>query len=150
MAGRLFSLFPQSSSHPPPRVYCCYYHYLLSACLLFSLLQYLLRVSRPMRERTADGIVPSRPLSISRSPSFARTGILLFFDRIWISRYKLSPCPVGALLPFLYMPTRNYSGKTNSIFSDKNFTYSRISGYFKMFHCYLTIRRGQYYPCIVF
>lgn len=55
------------------------------------------------------------------------TRFLLFFDRIWISRYKLSPCPVGALPPFLYMPTRGRSGKTNSIFSSKNFAYSRTS-----------------------
>lgn len=80
-----------------------------SACLLllyhhcsphvyFSLLWHLPRVSRPMRERTADGIVLPHPLSVSRPPTFVRNGgFLLFFDRIWISRYKLSPCPVGAL-----------------------------------------------------
>lgn len=61
------------SSHTPPRVYCCYYHY-CSPRVYFSLLRYLPRVSRPMRERTADGIAPSRPLSVSRPPPFARTG----------------------------------------------------------------------------
>lgn len=144
MAGRLFSPFPLSS-HTPPRVY----HY-CSPRVYFSLLRYLPRVSRPMRERTADGIAPSRPLSVSRPPPFARTGFLLLFDRIWISRYKPFPCPVSALPLFLYMPTRDHSGKTNSIFSGKNSAYSRTSGFLDMFRCCLAARKGQYYPCIAF
>lgn len=148
MAGRLFSPFPLSS-HTPPRVYYCYYHH-CSPRVYFSLLRYLPRVSRPMRERTADGIAPSRPLSVSRPPPFARTGFLLLFDRIWISRYKPFPCPVSALPLFLYMPTRDHSGRTNSIFSGKNSAYSRTSGFFDMFRCCLAARKGQYYPCIAF
>jgi len=86
-------LSTESSSRTPPRVYYCYYHYCFPHVYSFPFFGIFLR---PMRERTADGIVPPRPLPISRSPSFARTRILLFFDRIWISRYKLSPCSVGA------------------------------------------------------
>lgn len=128
MAGRLFSPFPLSSSHTPPRVYYCYYHY-RSPRVYFFLPRHLPRVSRPMRERTADGIVLPHPLSVSRPPPFVRTGFLLFFDRIWISRYKLSPCPVGALPPFLYVPTRGRSRKTNSIFSNKNFACSTFGSF---------------------
>lgn len=63
--------------------------------------------------------------------------------------YCISPCPVGALPPFLYMPTRDRSRKTNSIFF-KNFAYSRTSGSFYMSRCCLAARRGQYYLCIAF
>lgn len=61
MAGRLSSPFPLSSSHTPPRVYYCYYHH-CPPHVYFSLLWHLPRVSRPMRERTADGIVLPHPL----------------------------------------------------------------------------------------
>lgn len=71
MAGRLFSFFCPSLLRA------------LSSATTTIVVQYLPRVSRPMRERTADGVVPSHSFLCLSDFSFSRKGDS--FDRIWIS-----------------------------------------------------------------
>jgi len=126
MAGRLFSSPPWLPLH---------FLRVSTAILGSSLLRNLPRASRPMRKRTADGVIPLHPLIpllsslVSRSPC-SQTVFLLSLDRIWISRYKLSLLPLSLPL-FLLLPlaTRDRSKETNSIFFGKNSAHSRTFGF---------------------
>lgn len=109
-------LSTESSSRTPPRVYYCYYHYCFPHVYSFPFFGIFLQ---PMRERTADGIVPPRPLPIlARLPLRERESSFssIAFGYRGIN-YPL--VPLVLLLLFLYMPIRNHSGKTNSIFFGK-------------------------------